>query len=346
MYDPNPGEFGGDVSRGSAILDRCGSTCLDRRALEETSSQKTQQLDVLVVLRPEYRFAIEGLDYSFCIADNIEQGRVMLYSSEYAAVITDDPAIAGRAAEKGIASINIDRQISVIQQSIACRRVGSICLDLSRISSSAIPEKINSAMENIIRLYKTAKKQPKSPGEASQKYRVLVADDEKTQLLLYKLVLEEEGYEVVTANTSDEAYSIIKKGGIDCLVTDYLFDKKSSIDGLQLLERVKANYPQIPVIIRSGSDLKELKPEAEKYGARCIPKASDTGMLADAVKDALTAQQIPMEAGLSTTPFSDGTIDELLQGLPEHARQSIKTTINFEAEFARAQKESSGNLYL
>ena len=78
---------------------------------------------------------------------------------------------------------------------------------------------------------------------------VLVVDDEKNYPLILSAVLEEEGFEVLTANSGREALEIQKTSDVDLILTDM---KMPSMDGIELLEKIKARDPDMPVIMMTA----------------------------------------------------------------------------------------------
>ncbi len=66
---------------------------------------------------------------------------------------------------------------------------------------------------------------------------VLIVDDEKNYPLILSAVLEEEGYETLTATSGEEALELLTHSDIDLVLTDM---KMPSMDGIHLLEKIKA----------------------------------------------------------------------------------------------------------
>jgi CheY-like chemotaxis protein len=89
-----------------------------------------------------------------------------------------------------------------------------------------------------------------SPSRPDQSV-VLLAEDDGTIRRLTKIVLEKEGYFVLTASDGEEALTLSGKypGIIDALLTDV---KMPRVDGLELTERILAERPKIKVMIMSG----------------------------------------------------------------------------------------------
>ncbi|MDM8544345.1 sigma-54 dependent transcriptional regulator [Desulfococcaceae bacterium HSG9] len=93
---------------------------------------------------------------------------------------------------------------------------------------------------------------------------ILIVDDEKNYPLVLSAVLEEEGYETLTANSGHEALEILKNSDVDLVLTDM---KMPVMDGVELLERIKASEPDLPVIMMTAHGTVERAVEAIQKGA-------------------------------------------------------------------------------
>ncbi|MDF1616196.1 response regulator transcription factor [Petrocella sp. FN5] len=80
------------------------------------------------------------------------------------------------------------------------------------------------------------------------KKRVLTVDDEGHILELLKYNLESSGYEVIQAETGEEALDILDKEKIDLVLLDLMLP---GIDGLEVLKRIRTNdaHRGIPIIM-------------------------------------------------------------------------------------------------
>ena len=76
--------------------------------------------------------------------------------------------------------------------------------------------------------------------------RILVVDDEEGIRFLYKEELEEEGYEVELAEGGEEALKKFSKSKPDLVILDL---KMPGMDGLEVLERIREQDKDIPVVI-------------------------------------------------------------------------------------------------
>ncbi len=93
---------------------------------------------------------------------------------------------------------------------------------------------------------------------------VLIVDDEKNYLVVLGAFLAEQGYETITADNAEQALEIVKSTDLDLVVTDM---KMSPMDGIELLRRIKAVSPDLPVIMMTAYGTVEKAVEAMQLGA-------------------------------------------------------------------------------
>ena len=80
---------------------------------------------------------------------------------------------------------------------------------------------------------------------------ILVVDDEKDIRDLVSGLLEDEGYETRTASDSSSALASIDSRRPSLVVLD-IWLQGSDLDGLEVLDRITADHPDVPVIMFSG----------------------------------------------------------------------------------------------
>jgi two-component system, NtrC family, response regulator len=77
-------------------------------------------------------------------------------------------------------------------------------------------------------------------------YSILVVDDEPNYLVVLSELLKDEGFEVFTAADGESGLQIVENVDLDLVITDM---QMPGINGLQLLERVKEQKEELPVIV-------------------------------------------------------------------------------------------------
>jgi two-component system, NtrC family, nitrogen regulation response regulator NtrX len=95
---------------------------------------------------------------------------------------------------------------------------------------------------------------------------ILIVDDEADIRELVAGILEDEGYETRTARDSDTALGAIGTRRPNLLFLD-IWLQGSKLDGLQLLDSVKGEHPDLPVVMISGHGNIETAVSAIKRGA-------------------------------------------------------------------------------
>lgn len=79
--------------------------------------------------------------------------------------------------------------------------------------------------------------------------KILVIDDEKATLSMFKMLLSVYGHEVLTAENGEAGIEIFAAEKPDLVMTDI---KMPGIDGLQVLGKIKAMSPEAEVIVITG----------------------------------------------------------------------------------------------
>jgi len=97
-------------------------------------------------------------------------------------------------------------------------------------------------------------------------YKILIVDDEASNILFLKSILEIEGYIVFTANSGMQSLNFIKQNRPDLILIDIMMP---TMDGIEVLDKIKSNpeTKDIPVIIITASMEDKYKEESIKLGA-------------------------------------------------------------------------------
>ena len=93
---------------------------------------------------------------------------------------------------------------------------------------------------------------------------ILIVDDEKNYTAVLSAVLQEEGFETLSANSGMEALQLCEREEISLVISDM---KMPGMDGLELLEEIKKRAPDLPVIIMTAHGTVDKAVEAMQKGA-------------------------------------------------------------------------------
>jgi DNA-binding NtrC family response regulator len=107
---------------------------------------------------------------------------------------------------------------------------------------------------------------------------ILVVDDEIEYLNLLKSILEDEGYKnVLTLDNPHKVIRTLQENKIDLVLLDVYMP---GLNGLDVLENISRQNPQVPVIMVTAVDELEIALKAIKLGAyEFIVKPIDTERL-------------------------------------------------------------------
>jgi len=94
---------------------------------------------------------------------------------------------------------------------------------------------------------------------------ILIVDDEAPILHMCERIIANEGYDVATASSGEEALEIIRKRAPDLLITDI---RMPGMSGTELLKEALSLHPDISVAMISGYSSQELVLETMKEGAQ------------------------------------------------------------------------------
>jgi DNA-binding NtrC family response regulator len=115
--------------------------------------------------------------------------------------------------------------------------------------------------------------------------KILIIDDEKAIRAALRDILEHEKHAVEEAEDGAAGLDKAKKGGFDLVLCDI---KMPRVDGLEVLEKLQAHDPDLPVVMISGHGTIDTAVDALKKGAfDFIQKPPDISRILVAVRNAL-----------------------------------------------------------
>jgi PAS domain S-box-containing protein len=102
-------------------------------------------------------------------------------------------------------------------------------------------------------------------GLDTEEVAVLCVDDDSQQLELTSTYLQrlDSQLEVLTATDPETALVHVQERPIDCIVSDY---KMPEMDGVEFLREVRADYPNLPFILFTGTGSEQVASEAIEAG--------------------------------------------------------------------------------
>jgi DNA-binding NtrC family response regulator len=123
--------------------------------------------------------------------------------------------------------------------------------------------------------------------------KVLLVDDEKDFLEVLGERMTIRGMDVSTTASAAEALKITENQSFDAIVLDLMMPE---MDGLQLLQSIKAKNPELQVILLTGHGSIEKGVEAMRLGAMdFIEKPADLEALTEKIKKAQARKMILVE---------------------------------------------------
>ena len=159
--------------------------------------------------------------------------------------------------------------------------------------------------------------------------RILVVDDEPAIRDTMRMTLEYEGYECLTASSGAEGLTMVERESPDLVFLDI---KMPGMDGLEVLNRIRAMRDTLPVVIVSAHGTAATALEAGKLGAfRFIEKPLSKDYVLDAAREglelgALRRENRQMKSALESkqevvgrTPALTRVLDEVRRAAPTNA---------------------------
>jgi len=96
------------------------------------------------------------------------------------------------------------------------------------------------------------------------KGRILIVEDDAAVREVFRRTVERAGYAVATAETAEEALALMDDAAPELVLTDV---RMAGLSGIELLQRVRSDYPDVDVLVITGLDDMETAVAAMKAGA-------------------------------------------------------------------------------
>src|SRR5438034_7263560 len=122
----------------------------------------------------------------------------------------------------------------------------------------------------------------------TENHRILIIDDERPVLMTLEALLKRHGYHVYTAGTASQGVKLLKSNLPSLVLLDL---QLSDAHGLEMLDRIKTELPDVQVIILTAHDSLHNAIDAINRGAfNCISKPYAPEELRSLVENALEKQ--------------------------------------------------------
>jgi len=163
--------------------------------------------------------------------------------------------------------------------------------------------------------------------------RILIVDDERSELRNLEQILKKEGYEIHGTLSGSNALRMLEENESDVVLTS---SGKEKIDGIEVLNRTKRLYPDSEVIVLSSSTTIASAVEAMKMGAyEYVTKPVTPEDIKRIVRAALKEVQHRKESAYirEQIELAEGRVkiitrNPLMKGLLETSRQIAPTDCN------------------
>ncbi|MBV8454495.1 MAG: response regulator [Deltaproteobacteria bacterium] len=126
---------------------------------------------------------------------------------------------------------------------------------------------------------------------AQSKAVILLVDDNRDGVIARRAVLEELGYDVVSAGCGPDALQLVDAQNFDLIITDY---KMEPMGGLELISLLRQKNFKRPIILLTGfADTLGLKPESTGADAVIQKSANEISTLVRQTKRFLALPRKP-----------------------------------------------------
>jgi DNA-binding response OmpR family regulator len=162
----------------------------------------------------------------------------------------------------------------------------------------------------------------------SSQVRILIVDDDLSIRSTLKEVLSRENYQVVTAESGEEALRLMYDGGFDLALLDL---KMGGMDGLSLMKEIRRRSPSTGVIMLTGYATLDSAIGALREGAHdYLLKPCEPDVLKTSVREGIKKQ------------WREIRRRELISRLEQGVRELAAVTVGQESEGEFSEENSDG----
>lgn len=141
-----------------------------------------------------------------------------------------------------------------------------------------------------------------------EKEEVLVVDDEKSMRVTLAAILRDEGYQVTTAATGEEALDLCSKRKFSVVLMDV---RMPGIDGVETFRQIRRHQEGVRVILMSAYSVDALRDAALDEGAIAfLPKPLDLEKVIDLIREVPDTAILVVESEDETASMLQQTLKE------------------------------------
>jgi two-component system NtrC family sensor kinase len=267
---------------------------------DESRSRTVLIIDDSPTFREELRSALESAGYRVVSAGTGEDGLQVAVNERPAAIVVDGvlPGIDGATVIRRIRADAAMRRTPCILLTASEERSGEIiALDAGADDYVRKEENTEIILARLSAILRTSAAPSAARPAVSllAPKRVLAVDDSLTYLQEVSAQLRQEGYDVVSARSGEEALELLAVQTVDCILLDLVMP---GISGQETCRRIKSSsvWRDIPLIMHTALEEQEAMIEGINAGADdYIAKSSDMEVLRARLRAQLRRKQFEDE---------------------------------------------------
>jgi DNA-binding NtrC family response regulator len=127
------------------------------------------------------------------------------------------------------------------------------------------------------------------------KPNILVVDDEPNVLVTYRLILQQQGYDVSAALSAAEARKLLAERRVDLMLCDLSLERQES--GFDVIEFAHRIDPEMPAVLLTGYATQDANDRAEERGIPVLFKPIDIKQLLQTIAELLRGENEQPKTG-------------------------------------------------
>jgi len=164
---------------------------------------------------------------------------------------------------------------------------------------------------------------------------IWIAEDDRSLRWVMEKAIKREGIEVRSFESAEELLEALEKNQPEIIISDI---RMSGMDGLELLQRIHADQPDIPIIITTAhSDLDSAVAAYQSGAFEYLPKPFDLGELVDVARRGISfANEQKISAAIVDSPQGEiigeaPAMQEVFRAIGRLSNSNITVLINGES---------------